>query len=128
MSSTEAEIIAVDDATRLLFTVAETTLAQSSTPPAADESEITAINEQVWIPFCESYARNDAEAFLALHTADAVRVTSNPRDMKTGEAFRAHTTAQMQYMEAAKLTFTLTLRFTQRIHDDNAALEEGVRR
>lgn len=102
--------------------------AQAPTPDPTPQEIITAINEQVWIPFCESFAQNDADSFLALHTADAVRVTALPKDVKIGDAFREETSTQMQQFKSAGMSFTLTLRFTLRANSGDAAFETGAYR
>lgn len=99
-------------------------------PPSTpvDPAVIYAINEQVWIPFCESFGANDSETFLALYTDDTVRISMDRNDVKSGAAFREHTAKRMQSTKAAGRSATLTLRFTQRTHGDDAAFEVGVYR
>ena len=113
----------------LLIAAGSTGHAQMRPPSTpVDPTVLAAINEQVWIPFCESFAANDSETFLALHTDDAVRISMDRNDVKSGETFRDHTAQRMQSMKAAGRSATLTLRFTQRTHGDDAAFEVGVYR
>ena len=65
---------------------------------------------------------------LALHTDDAVRVSAQSKTVKSGDVFRTHTTAQMEQFKKAGYEFTLTLRFTERVHGNDAAFETGVYR
>jgi ketosteroid isomerase-like protein len=114
----------------LALLIAAGTTGSAQMPPAAsiDPNVLTAINEQVWIPFCESFARNDGETFLALHTSDAVRVSIDRKDVTSGSAFFERTRARMQRSRDAGRAGTLTLRFTRRTHGTDAAFETGVYR
>ena len=110
----------------LFVSVASAASAQMPPAKPVDPKVIAAINEQVWIPFCESFATNDSEAFLALHTTDAVRVGIDRNDVKSGDAFRESIMQQMKQFKDAGYAFSLTLRFTARTHGDDVAFEKGV--
>jgi uncharacterized protein (TIGR02246 family) len=113
----------------LLVSAGSTGYAQSPPPSnPVDPAVLSAINEQVWIPFCESFAANDSNAFLALHTDDAVRISIDRNDVTSGRTFHDKTAQRMEHQKAAGRSATLTLRFTQRTHGDDVAFERGIYR
>jgi ketosteroid isomerase-like protein len=110
----------------LLISIGSIGHAQSPQATPVDPAVITAINEQVWIPFCESFGANDSETFIALHTDDTVRISMDRNSVKSGATFRKHTASRMLRAKETGRTATLTLRFTQRNHGDDAAFEVGI--
>jgi ketosteroid isomerase-like protein len=101
----------------LCATVAITAHAQTSQ---------TEINTQVWEPFITSFNNHQAEAFMAVHSKDVIR---SPRDSKIVLNWDDYKKSQIEGDQQdlkAKRTRTLTLRFTDRIANDNQAVEVGV--
>jgi ketosteroid isomerase-like protein len=101
----------------LCATVAITAHAQTSQ---------TEINTQVWEPFITSFNNHQAEAFMAVHSKDVIR---SPRDSKIVLNWDDYKKSQIEGDQQdlkAKRKRTLTLRFTERIANDNQAVEVGV--
>jgi ketosteroid isomerase-like protein len=101
----------------LCATVAITAHAQTSQ---------TEINTQVWEPFITSFNNHQAEAFMAVHSKDVIR---SPRDSKIVLNWDDYKKSQIEGDQQdlkAKRKRTLTLRFTDRIANDNQAVEVGV--
>jgi ketosteroid isomerase-like protein len=86
----------------------------------------TEINTQVWEPFITSFNNHQAEAFMTVHSIDVVR---SPRDSKIVLNWDDYKKSQIEGDQQdlkAKRKRTLTLRFTDRIANDNQAVEVGV--
>ena len=87
-----------------------------------------AINDQVWKPFKTTYDNRDTDGFLALHSKDVVR---SPRDAKMVLNWNEYYEQQKQGDDQGKATGSkrqIELRFTERIANDNQALDVGIYR
>lgn len=84
------------------------------------------INEQVWIPFIKTFNERDTKGFISLHSKDAVR---SPRDSKMvwnrNEYFRQQEKGDTQGKKSGT-DRQLELRFTERIANDDLAIEVGI--
>jgi ketosteroid isomerase-like protein len=84
------------------------------------------INAQVWKPFIQSFNNRDTKTFMDLHSKDVVR---SPRDAKAvwswSEYFQQQERGDNREREL-KSTRQLELRFTERIADNDQAIEVGI--
>jgi ketosteroid isomerase-like protein len=84
------------------------------------------INEQVWKPFIKTLNERDTKGFLALHSKDVIR---SPRDSKAVWNWDKYYQQQETF---ARLDGTsgargqIALRFTERIANNNLAIEVGI--
>jgi hypothetical protein len=77
------------------------------------------INEQVWRPFIKGFTENNAELFMSVHSKDLVR---SPRDAKKILNWDEYN----QQTEKQTGVHGIELRFTERISNDNQAIDVGV--
>jgi ketosteroid isomerase-like protein len=84
------------------------------------------INAQVWKPFIEAFNNHDTEKFMAVHSKDVVRA---PRDAKAVWNWQKYYSQQETGDKreiTAKMKRDLALRFTERIQEDDHAVEVGI--
>lgn len=95
-----------------------------------DPAVLAAIDDDVWRRFEASFAANDADTYLSLHTDDVVRVGIERGSVRAGTTFHDRTRARMSRAREEGRRFTITFRFTRRMHDADAtaAYEEGLYR
>jgi ketosteroid isomerase-like protein len=89
------------------------------------------IDEQVWRPFTAAIHTHDVAAFMALHSADVVRVERNARHvMDFAEYRRQMETSWARFSGAAPKAekFPFELRFTERLCNGSLANEVGYYR
>ncbi len=85
-----------------------------------------AINDQVWKPFISAYNNHDTDGFMAVHSKDVVR---SPRDGKMVLNWNEYFEQQKRGDDQGKKSGSkrqLGLRFTERIANDNQAMEVGI--
>ena len=85
-----------------------------------------AINDQVWKPFIRAYNNRDTDDFMAVHSKDVVR---SPRDAKMVLNWNEYFEQQKRGDDQGKKSGSkkqLGLRFTERIGNDNQAMEVGI--
>jgi ketosteroid isomerase-like protein len=85
-----------------------------------------AINNQVWKPFISTYNNRDTDGFMAVHSKDVVR---SPRDGKMVLNWNEYFEQQKRGDDQGKTSGNkreLGLRFTERIANDNQAMEVGI--
>lgn len=90
------------------------------------QSPQTEINKHVWEPFITSFNNHQADAFMAVHSKDVAR---SPRDGKivwNWEEYNKSQTEGDQEDIKAKRKRTVTLRFTERIANNDLAVEVGI--
>src|SRR5688500_5451022 len=83
------------------------------------------INNQVWKPFINTYNNRDTDGFMAVHSEDVVR---SPRDGKMVLNWHEYFEQQKRGDDQRKTSGNkrkLGLRFTERIANDNQAMEVG---
>ena len=83
------------------------------------------INEQVWLPFIESYGSNNSEAFMALHSKDLVRVTVDNKVIQLFDSYKYSTERGNSNRKNLNIKPSIEFRFVQRIANDQAAYEVG---
>lgn len=84
------------------------------------------INNHVWKPFIETYNNHDTQGFLAVHSKDVIR---SPRDSKSVWNWNEYFQRIKQGDDQAKATGTkrkLELRFTERIANNDLAVDVGI--
>jgi ketosteroid isomerase-like protein len=96
-----------------------TLTAQAQTPQAE-------INKHVWEPFIASFNSHQADAFMAVHSKDAVRSARDGKTVWNWDEYKKSQTEGDQEDIKAKRKRTLTLRFTERIASNDLAVEVGV--
>jgi ketosteroid isomerase-like protein len=85
-----------------------------------------AINDQVWKPFITAYNNYDTEGFMAVHSKDVIR---SPRDAKMVLTWNEYFEQQKRADDQGKKSGSkrqLGLRFTERIANENQAIEVGI--
>lgn len=86
------------------------------------------LNTDLWLPFSQAYADGDAERYLALHTADCIRVQADRLWVVGLEEYAARMRDYFATMTALGATMELTFRFLERLPSAEAAAERGVLR
>ena len=92
----------------------------------AGQSIQQAINDQVWKPFISTYNNHDTDGFMAVHSKEVVR---SPRDAKMVLNWNEYFQQQKRGDDQGKTSGSkrqLGLRFTERIGNDNQAMEVGI--
>ena len=84
------------------------------------------INEQVWRPFVSSFSNRDTEGFMDVHSKEVIR---SPRDSKKvigwSEYFDQQRSSNQRAKESGR-SHSLELRFTERIEQNDRAVEVGI--
>jgi ketosteroid isomerase-like protein len=91
----------------------------------AQSSDLADINAQVWRPFSRAYAAFDAEAFMALHTTDIVRVSQDGKQIYVGAEYRDRMVSSFERLKAGGMSRSIAFSFTQRLIHAEAAYETG---
>ncbi|MGC9669164.1 YybH family protein [Planosporangium sp. 12N6] len=86
------------------------------------------INRDVWIPFSAAYAHCDAEAFIALHCPDVIRVEGNGGWVGGFDEYAARLREWFQWVEVQEGRLDIRFRFLERHTGDDASSERGVYR
>jgi ketosteroid isomerase-like protein len=86
------------------------------------------INRDVWIPFQAAYASGDAEAFIALHAPEVIRVEGNGGWVGGFEEYAGRLREWFQWVAVQEGTLDIRFRFLERHMGDDAASERGVYR
>jgi ketosteroid isomerase-like protein len=92
----------------------------------AGQSIQQTINDQVWKPFISAYNNYDTDSFMAVHSKEVVR---SPRDAKMVLNWNEYFQQQKRGDDRGKTSGSkrqLGLRFTERIGNDNQAMEVGI--
>lgn len=84
-----------------------------------------AINKDVWYPFMESYAAQDADAFMAIHTEDVIRVSRDGKRIQVGEEYAESMARNTQHNKAKQRSRTIEFSFLERIAKEDVAFEVG---
>lgn len=82
------------------------------------------INEQVWIPFIQSFGNGDDETFRAVHSKDIIRVMQDDKEIIGYDKYfkKVPDSVKAKWSDWKK---SIELRFTQRITGDDKAFEVG---
>lgn len=84
------------------------------------------IDEQVWLPFIETYNAFDAEGFNALHTEDVLR--AGPWGILLGDEYRENIRKNTARAKSAGDQRSIAFRFEHRVARENVAYEVGYYR
>lgn len=104
-------------------------LALASFGAAAQDTAQQQIDAQVWRPFVQAITRQDAEAFMALHSSDLVRAERSQERVLDHAQYRQDILANWPKWKASmdkrKQRYSFELRFTQRLANATQAFESG---
>lgn len=84
------------------------------------------INDQVWKPFIKTFAENDTEGFMALHSKDLVRSARESNTVLNWEQYFSNSKKSQERDKSSNRKRNIDLRFTERIVSDNRAIEVGI--
>lgn len=101
-------------------------LLSSSALAQTQRHQLEAINRDVWLPFMAAYAKQDAQAFMDLHTSDLVRVPADERVIRTRDQYAAGVAQWFTSATAEGQRFSIAFRFSERIVTEGVASERGV--
>jgi ketosteroid isomerase-like protein len=94
----------------------------------ASADRVTEINRDVWIPFRAAYAHGDAEAFIALHSPDVIRVEGNGGWIGGFEEYAGRLREWFQWVAVQEGELDIRFRFLERHASEEASSERGVYR
>jgi ketosteroid isomerase-like protein len=94
----------------------------------ANADVLSQINRDVWIPFSSAYAQGDAEAFIALHSPDVIRVEGNGGWVGGFEEYAGRLREWFQWVAVQEGRLDIQFRFSERHTGDGVASERGVYR
>ncbi len=97
-------------------------MAFSQSPPKEDYSE--EIDAQVWTPFIEAYATNNAKLFNSIHTNDVLR--AGPWGFLQGEEYRERN--RKHFSRPSPSPVHISFAFEYRVYQGDKAYETGVYR
>jgi ketosteroid isomerase-like protein len=86
------------------------------------------INRDVWIPFQNAYASGDAEAFIALHSPDVIRIEGNGGWVGGFEEYAVRLREWFQWVAVQEGRLDIRFRFLERHASADASSERGVYR
>lgn len=92
----------------------------------ASLERLRAINRDVWQPFVAAYAAGSAEQYMALHTADFIRATTD--ETKDLAAYRMDSQRHFEYNRQNNRSCEIAFSFFERTSGPAAASERGVYR
>ncbi len=92
---------------------------------AQSDSLQTAINQQVWIPFINSYQKLDVQGFMDVHTDDVVRISRSGNSIRLGDEYDQSQRASAMRNAERKAKRSIELRFLERIAREEVAFEVG---
>jgi ketosteroid isomerase-like protein len=109
-----------------LILPASTAFAQNTDTLTREQkiAEWKAINRDVWKPFSEAYAANDVEKYLALHTADFLRVSD--RRILTKPQYTDEQRGHFQRRKEKNISIMIEFRLTERAVTAAFASERGI--
>jgi len=93
--------------------------------PAQTTTTQTTINDQVWRPFIQAYNALDADAFLAVHHADAIRIIRDSDQILPATAYGENIRQNMAAAQQRGMKRHIELRFTERFASADLAFEAG---
>jgi hypothetical protein len=84
------------------------------------------LNRDIWEPFRAAYARMDADAYLALHSADLLRVEADEKWLGSLDDYAARVRPAFTRLAATSTLMDIDFRFTERIAAGNYAAAQAV--
>jgi ketosteroid isomerase-like protein len=94
----------------------------------ANADLLTQINRDIWMPFSAAYAQGDAEAFIALHSPDVIRVEGNGGWVGGFEEYAGRLREWFQWVAVQEGRLDIRFRFLERHTGDDSSSERGVYR
>jgi ketosteroid isomerase-like protein len=94
----------------------------------ANADLLTEINRDVWIPFSSAYADGDAEAFIALHSPDVIRVEGNGGWIGGFEEYAGRLREWFQWVAVQDGSLDIRFRFLERHTGEDTSSERGLYR
>ncbi len=84
------------------------------------------INQQIWQPFSEAYAANNAQKYIGLHSKDFIRTVGGKwKNISNWQSFQERTTSNFAKNNPNEKT-EISFRFLERIADGQIASERGI--
>jgi hypothetical protein len=85
------------------------------------------INRDIWIPFTESWAKNDVAQYNAIHAEDFIRVTGgSSQNMHDRESYATHNRQRFASRKQKNERMLIDFTFFERIADETMASERGI--
>jgi len=81
------------------------------------------INQEVWKPFCESYASLDVETYNNLHSDEVIRAT--PWGIRVGDEYKNHNAERFKISKEKGTNRTIELWFEHRKSTPKVSYEVG---
>lgn len=92
----------------------------------ADGELLEELNRDIWRAFRSAYAAGDAQAFLALHTADLIRAGGPERSVIGLDEYTAQTSQWFAWLVERGAEASIDFRFVERIVSGELASERGI--
>ncbi len=90
------------------------------------DSLATVINQEVWIPFMQSYTAFDAEAFMSVHTDDVIRVSHGKwAEILVGDSYAESMRTNAKRGKEQKRKRSIAFVFNERTYGDDHGWESG---
>ena len=89
-------------------------------------ARLQAINRDIWTPFSEAYATADLEKYMALHTTDFIRASTE--DTKDLNAYRIESQRHFNSNKTNKRRCEIAFAFFERVAGPLSASERGIYR
>lgn len=96
---------------------------------AGNIARLKEINRDIWVPFSEAYATNDADKYIALHTPDLIRATGGDgAEVKNLAEYGQSSQMHFQRNNADNREVEIAFNFFERIAGEDMASERGIYR
>jgi hypothetical protein len=92
----------------------------------AARSALRDINRDIWTPFSEAYASNDAAKYLALHSKEFIRANGNSKSSQDLAGYSASVERSFAWTAEDGGRSTIEFRFFERIATASTASERGI--
>ncbi len=90
------------------------------------DSEIEAINKDVWFNFMQAYQDLDASLFNQIHTNEVLRVMADNNRMLIGQEYKDTNLEMFNRWNAGKIKQKIEFSFLSRTQKENWAYEIGI--
>lgn len=84
------------------------------------------INDQVWKPFIKAFSEGDTELFMSVHSKDLVRSGRDSKKVLNWNQYHQQTEDGNKRRKERGQKMWIELRFTERINNENQAIDVGV--
>ncbi len=82
------------------------------------------VNNDIWLPFIESWATNDVEKYNGLHTKDLIR--GGEKEVQGFESYAEHNRRNFEQRKANKAKVTIDFRLLERANNGELGSERGI--